>query len=128
MIREFVLRLGDDCLAPLRVYLTVAAAGFGHLALGSLYLRASRDRVERQRRAIVVIFGLCALSGAAFLASCVSVCATSPPCPRSYDLNCNGENPVFYQLGAVVLVAAWFVAALWELGMRLSCRKIDRVG
>ena len=119
MFREFVLRSCLDCVAPLRILVMFAPVAFVHLAVASRYVKASNDGKEQRRRLAVLLSGVVALVGATFLASCVAVCATSPPCPRAYDLNCSGSNPVMYEVATMALIVCWAASVIWESLVRL---------
>ena len=120
---EGLLRGADsDCLAPFRIVLLGGAISFVQLFASMGYAKLARDGRERNRRLAVLLSSVGFLFAAAFAASCVRVCDTSPPCPRAYDLDCGGRSREIYAAGAVGLLIAWATLLTWEAAWRVTHR------
>jgi hypothetical protein len=90
----------SDCLSSLWIVLAGGICSFVQLSA-----------FQRQRGFAAVLPSV-TLFAAAFAASCVTVCATSPPCPRGYDLNCEGRSKEVYAVVAILLFVSWLVSTL----------------
>ena len=123
MIDEFLRRFGSDCLAPLRLVVLGGAISFVQLFATQKYSKQAGDKREQGRRLAVLLPSVGSLFAATFVASCVMFCATSPPCPRGYDLNCDGRNPEVYEAVAMGLVVGWAAFLTWEAAWRVIHRR-----
>ena len=114
VILELLRRCGSGCIAPLRVLLFGSALCLAQVLASHCYLKRAVGLPEQRRRFAVLFTSIVCLLGAGFAGSFALVCATSPPCPRGYDLNCDGRAPEMYQAAVTVLLVAWAACLLCE--------------